>query len=368
MSDQSKLLSTFEHQILPLKNKMVMAPMTRSRATADHIPTDIMSVYYEQRAGAGLIITEGTAPSPNGVGYPRIPGIYNPDQIEGWKKVVEKVHAKGGKIFIQLMHTGRVSHPENMPKDAQVVAPSAIAPESTKMYVDGKGELSIPTPKAMTKQDIEQAINDYVLAAQNAIEAGFDGVELHAANGYLIEQFLNPSANQRTDRYGGSVENRNNFAIEVTEAVAKTIGKEKVGIRLSPNGTFNDVGPFDEQAEAFDQLSQKLNDIGLIYIHLVNHKAMGSTPLPDDIRNKIRENFKGILILSGGYDYESANKDLENNLGDLVAFGRPYLANPDLPERFAAGSDLNQPNYDTMYTPGTEGYIDYPMMSTTEAI
>ena len=357
-----KLLSPLKSSI-ELKNKIVMAPMTRSRASQDHIPTDIMATYYGQRSGAGLIITEGTAPSENGIGYARIPGIYNAAQTAAWQKVTAAVHENGGKIFVQLMHTGRVSHPKNMPEHAIIVAPSPIAPEDTKMYVDGEGELEIPEPKEMTLDDISLAVSEYVSAAENAIKAGFDGVELHAANGYLLEQFINTGANKRTDQYGGSHENRARIVLEIAEKTIKAIGAEKVGIRLSPNGAFNGVGPFEGQKETFDYLAEKLNDLELVYVHLVNHESMGALPLPDDIRESIREKFNGLLILSGGYDKESAEADLQENKGDLIAFGRPYVANPDLVERFEKDAELQEPNQDLLYTPGKEGYIDYPTLS-----
>jgi len=358
----SSLLTALKSTQLSTKNRVVMAPMTRSRSTADHVPTDIMAKYYGDRADAGLIITEGTAPSPNGVGYPRIPGIYNAAQTEAWKPVTAAVHAKGGKIFLQLMHTGRVGHPGNQPEGSVIQAPSAIQPATTKMYVDGQGELELPTPKEMTLEDIVHAQEEFVQAAKNAIEAGFDGVELHAANGYLLEQFINTHSNQRTDKYGGSAENRSRMVLETAQKVVAAIGAQKVGIRLSPNGAFNDVGPFEGQEETFAHLAQELNKLELAYVHLVNHAAMGAPALPDAIRENIRAQFKGVLILSGGYDAARANADLDANLGDLVAFGRPFLANPDLVTRIEKGAELNEPRFDTFYTPGEEGYNDYPTL------
>ena len=352
---------------ISLKNRVVMAPMTRSRSTSDHIPeSELMATYYRQRAGAGLLITEGTAPSANGVGYARIPGIYNDAQVEAWKPVTAAVHEEGSKIFMQLMHTGRVSHPDNMPEGAVIMSASAIVPANTQMYVDGKGMLAIPAPKEMSAADIENTIEEYVTASQNAINAGFDGIELHAANGYLLEQFISPSANQRTDEYGGTAENRSRFVLEVTRRVVEAIGKDKVGIRLSPNGAFNDIAPFAEQKETFDHLAEKLNELDILYIHLVNHGSMGAPALPDDIRDSIREKFKGLLILSGGYDNERAEKDLAENNGDLVAFGRPLLTTPDLIERWKTGAPLNEPKMDFFYTPGPEGYTDYPTLESTK--
>ena len=237
MSDNNSIL--FESYPLGnqlLKNRTVMSPMTRCRATADHIPTEIMATYYAQRAGAGLIITEGTAPSANGTGYARILGAYNDPQIIGWKKVTDAVHEKDGKIFLQLMHTGRISHPLNMPEGSEVLAPSPIPAANIKMYTDQKGELALPTPKAMTKDDIDSAIDEFVKSSENAVAAGFDGVELHGANGYLLEQFLFSGSNQRKDEYGGSIENRSRFVLEVARRTTDAIGKDKVGIRLSPFG------------------------------------------------------------------------------------------------------------------------------------
>lgn len=362
MENYKELLSPLNTEHFKLKNKVVMAPLTRSRSTAGHIPTDIMIQYYGERAGAGLIITEGTSPSLNGVGYPRIPGIYSREQVKAWTPVATAVHKNGGKIFMQLMHSGRISHPDNMSDDAVVFAPSAIRPEETKMYVDGKGELPIPEPTAMSLKDIENTIEEYITAAKNAIEAGFDGVEVHSANGYLLDQFLNTGTNKRDDNYGGSVENRCRFTLEVTERVVAALGKEKVGIRLSPNGAMNDLGPFDSQKETFDYLSAKLEEIAPVYIHLVNHESMGAPGLPADIKKNIRDRFSGLLILSGGYDAAKANQDLIDKKGDLVAFGRDFIANPDLVKRFENDASLNEPNPDTFYTPGKEGYIDYPTL------
>ncbi|WP_396596568.1 alkene reductase [Dokdonia sp. R86516] len=334
MKDYKELLSPLKTEHFSLKNKVVMAPLTRSRSTAGHIPTDIMIQYYGERAGAGLIITEGTSPSLNGVGYPRIPGIYSREQVKAWTPVAAAVHKNDGKIFMQLMHSGRISHPDNMSEEAVIFAPSAIRPEETKMYVDGKGELSIPEPTAMTVEDIENTIEEYVTAAKNAIKAGFDGVEVHSANGYLLDQFLNTGTNKRDDHYGGSVENRCRFTLEVTERVIAAIGKEKVGIRLSPNGAMNDLGPFDSQKETFDYLSAKLEELAPVYIHLVNHESMGAPGLPADIQKNIRDRFSGLLILSGGYDAAKANQDLMDNKGDLVAFGRNFYSKPRFSKAF----------------------------------
>ncbi|MBL6445188.1 alkene reductase [Fulvivirga sp. 29W222] len=358
----SQLFSSYQLGNITLKNRVVMAPMTRSRALQDNAPSELNALYYAQRAGAGLIITEGAAPSPNGLGYPRIPGIFNKIQIEGWKLVTDAVHKEGAKIFIQLMHTGRVGHQFNLPEGAEVVGPTA-QPVSGEMYTDSQGPQEHTTPRKMTKEDISQAVEEFARAAKNSIQAGFDGVEIHGANGYLIEQFINPNINDRDDEYGGSVENRSRFVLEVAEAVVKAIGKERTGIRLSPYGVFNDTGAFAEVDETFEYLAEKLNELGLVYIHIVDHSAMGAPEVPAALKEKIRKIFKGAYILSGGYDKERAEDDLKAGKGDLVAFGRPFIANPDFVERMQTGAELSEADQNTFYTPGKEGYIDYPAVN-----
>lgn len=356
----TSLFTPYDLGDLTLKNRVVMAPMTRNRATVGHDVTPIMATYYAQRASAGLIITEGIAPSANGNGYARVPGLYTPAQVEGWKAVTAAVHEKEGKIFAQLMHTGRVSHPTHMEAGAEVVAPSAIAAEG-QIYTDEHGMLDHPTPRAMTKVDIDQTIQEFVTAAQNAITAGFDGVEIHGANGYLVEQFLRPTTNQRTDEYGGSTENYARFAVEVTTAVANAIGANKVGIRLSPYGVFNDT-PYSPDYDAIAlHVAERLNGI-VTYVHLVDHSAMGAPAVAESIVEGIRTAFKGTLILSGGYDANRAETTLEDGKAQLIAFGRPFIANPDLVERMETGADLNQPDFSTFYTPGEKGYTDYPSL------
>ncbi|MBI4649943.1 alkene reductase [Candidatus Desantisbacteria bacterium] len=354
----NKLFSPAILGSITLKNHIVMAPMTRSRAT-QNIPNDLMAKYYTQRSGAGLIITEGTSPSPNGLGYARIPGIFSKEQVEGWKKVTAAVHAKGSKIFVQLMHTGRISHKENMSASALIIAPSAIAAKG-QMWTDKNGMQDQPVPKEMTKDDIIKTKNEFIIAAKNAIEAGFDGIELHSANGYLLDQFLNPGSNQRKDEYGGSIENRCRFIIEVAEAAVKAIGKEKIGIRLSPYGAFNDVKGFEETEAEYSYLAEKLYALGLIYIHLVDHSSMGAPMVEPSTVLKIRKNFKNTLILSGGYDKERAEKDLQSGAGDLISFGKPFISNPDLVLRLEKGITLTPPDMNTFYTPGEHGYTDYP--------
>ena len=363
MSEENNILfESYNLNGISLKNRAVMAPMTRSRATSEHVPTELMAEYYGQRSGAGLIITEGTSPSPNGSGYARIPGIYSDEQTEAWKSITNAAHQGGAKIFLQIMHTGRVSHPLNMEEGAEVLSASATAAENTQMYTDQEGMQPLPLPKEMTQEDIDHVIGEYVTAAKNAVEAGFDGVELHGANGYLIEQFINPSCNQRQDKYGGSAENRARFVLEVAAKVIDAIGSEKVGIRLSPHGAFNDINPFENEEETFVYLAKELKALGITYIHLVDHSAMGTPAVPVELKTTIRDAFGGTIIISGGYDYESAQKDLAEGLGHLVAFGRPFLANPDLLERFQQGAELNAPNFDTFYTPGEAGYTDYPTL------
>jgi len=356
-----KLFDPYKLGQIELKNRIVMAPLTRSRAI-DNIPNQLMATYYSQRAGAGLIITEGTSPSRNGIGYPRIPGMYSDAQIEGWKKVTTEVHQMGGKIFLQLMHCGRVAHPENVPAGGEVLAPSAVALTSTQMYVDGKGELEIPVAKEMELIEVAYTIKEYAQAAKNAIKAGFDGVEVHGANGYLIGQFLNTASNKRTDEYGGSIENRTRFALEVTQEVISAIGADKVGIRLSPYGVMNEMEISDDVVETYQYLTTQLNRINVAYIHLVDHESMGAPTFSKSLKQHIRTIYNGTIILSGGYDKETAERDLQDEIGDLVAFGRPFIANPDLVGRFTENAPLAIPDADTFYTTGEEGYIDYPYM------
>lgn len=346
--------------LLALQNHMVMAPMTRSRAT-NNIPNELMTEYYAQRGSAGLIITEGTSPSPNGLGYPRIPGMFSESQVEGWKRVTDAVHAKGAKMFIQLMHCGRIVHPLNMPPGSRVLAPSAVG-ATGEMFTDKEGMKPHPVPQAMTAEDIMATIAEFAKAAKNAVTAGFDGVELHSANGYLLEQFIRPNTNQRTDGYGGPIENRARFVLEVVEAVIGAIGKDKVGIRLSPFGVFNDMPPYDTMKKDYTYLAQQLNASGLVYIHLVDHSSMGAPPVPDSMKQTFRKEFKRTLIHCGGYDTERAEGDLAAGKCDLIAVGRPFLANPDLVERWKTGTAVNEPDMDTFYTPGPKGYTDYPAM------
>ncbi len=354
----SKLYTQTTLGPLPLQNHLVMAPMTRSRAT-DNIPNALMAQYYAQRATAGLIITEGTSPSPNGLGYPRIPGIFSPAQIEGWKHITGAVHAKGAKMLVQLMHCGRIAHPLNLPAEARVMAPSAVTARG-EMFTDTEGMQPHPIPLAMTDADIRFTIEEFVQASKNAIKAGFDGIELHGANGYLLEQFIRPNTNRRNDGYGDAIENRARFVLEVAEAVIDAVGKDRVGIRLSPFGVFNDMQLYDAMAADYTYLAEQLDALGLLYIHLVDHSSMGAPPVPDAIKATFRKRFKGTLILSGGYDAGRAESDLSAGKCNLIAVGKPFLANPDLVERWKTGAAVNAPDMATFYTPGPKGYTDYP--------
>ncbi len=359
-SSHPRLLSPYTLGNLSLKNRIVMAPMTRSRAIG-YLPNALMVAYYRDRAEAGLIITEGTAPSPNGLGYPRIPGVYTEEQTKGWQAVTDAVHANGGRIFVQLMHTGRIAHPLNMPEGANVVGPSPIAATVTRMYTDQQAMQPLPVPKPITSDEIGATIAEFVHSAQTAIQAGFDGVEIHGANGYLLHQFLSPAANQRTDAYGGAYQNRNRFALEVTQAVADAIGRERVGIRLSPFNTFNDMAVDAQEKEQYAALAAGLKAIGVVYVHLI------SAGIPADALTAMHDAFGGTLILNGGYTADKAETDLNAGQGDLIAFGSSFIANPDLVERIKTGAELNKPDPTTFYTPGAKGYIDYPKLEVSRA-
>lgn len=355
-----KLFSPLQIGTVEVKNRIVMAPMTRCRAIGN-IPNELMAEYYKQRSGAGLIITEGVSPSPNGLGYARIPGIYSTKQVEGWKKTTSAVHNAGGKIFVQFMHTGRISHRLNMPAGAQIIAPSAVK-AAGQMWTDLQKLQDFPVPKEMSAEDFVQTKAQFVAAAKNAVEAGFDGVELHAANGYLLEQFLSPVSNIRKDKYGGSVENRSRFVLEIVAAVADEIGSRKTGIRLSPYGVASDMPLYPEIDATYNYLSDQLNKLGIVYIHIVDHSAMGAPEVPLKIKNLIRNNFKNDIILSGAYNKEKAEKDIQSGLGDLIAFGRPFINNPDLVERLKNNWPLSQDlHMDLFYTADAKGYTDYPV-------
>ena len=345
-----------------LSNRAVMSPLTRSRAVDNNTPNSLMATYYAQRATAGLIITEGTSPSPNGLGYPRIPGLYNDGHVQGWRQVTDAVHARGGKIVVQLMHTGRVGHVANLPAGAEVLGPSAeVCPG--EMWTDSQGSQPHSTSRAMSTDDIEAVVREYALAARLAVAAGFDGVELHAANGYLLEQFLNLNVNQRTDGYGGTAEGRNRLVLEVARAVAHEIGAGRVGIRLSPYGVFNATGGFEGVDQQYLALVKELSALGLMYVHVLDHSALGAPPVPAALKAALRAAFDGPFILAGGYDKAGAERALVEGQADLIAMGRAFLANPDLVERMRGDKPLNEADPSTFYTPGEAGYTDYPALA-----
>jgi N-ethylmaleimide reductase len=344
---------------MPLANRIVMAPLTRSRAI-DNVPNALMAEYYGQRASAGLIVTEGTSPSQNGLGYPRTPGLYSGAHLRGWQQVTHAVHRRGGKIFVQLMHTGRVTAAANLPRGGETVGPTEMVCPG-EMYTDSAGMQPHTQPRAMTERDLHDTVREYVRGAELAIEAGFDGIELHGANGYLIEQFLNANVNTRSDRYGGSAVNRNRFALDVARACVKAIGAGRVGIRLSPFGVFNATGAYPGMEAQYLELATDLSRLGLVYLHLVDHSSMGAPEVPAAFKAQLRRAFNGLFIASGGYDAARAEEDLQAGRADLVAFGRPFIANPDLVARMKGGVPLAQPDPNTFYTPGAEGYTNYPV-------
>ncbi|MFH1811230.1 MAG: alkene reductase [Pseudomonadota bacterium] len=354
-----KLFSSTQLGRLTLSNRTVMAPMTRSRADGN-TPNALMAEYYAQRARAGLLITEGTSPSPNGLGYARIPGIYSEEQVACWKLVTEAVHRQGGHIFVQFMHTGRVGHPLNLPQGGELIAPSAVATPG-QIFTDQQGQQPYPEPRAMTESDLASTRDEFVHAARNAMAAGFDGVELHAANGYLLEQFISPLTNQRSDGHGGSIEKRLRFVLEVTQAVSEAVGGDRVGIRLSPHGANAGMGEYPEIDETYHKLVQELVATGIQYIHVVDHSGMGAPTVPQELKRDLRQTWPRTYIASGGMDREKAQALLDDNAADLVAFGRPFLANPDLVARLQTNQTLNTPDFKTFYTPGPAGYTDYPL-------
>ncbi len=340
-----------------LKNRTVMAPLTRNRAGAGNVPQVSNVEYYAQRASAGLIISEATQISPQGVGYPWTPGIHSPDQIEGWKKVTKAVHQRGGRIFLQLWHVGRISHPSLQPNGALPVAPSAIKPDGDAFTYHGPQPFV--TPRPLETREITGIVEQYRRAAGNALDAEFDGVEVHAANGYLLDQFLRDGSNHRTDSYGGPVANRARLLLEVADAVMGVWGAERVGVRISPVGSFNSMG--DSQPHVtFDYVADQLNRYGFAYLHVVEPE-----PGQDFDVRRLRQTFEGTYIANGGYDFDRATSALATGDTDLVAFGRLFLANPDLPERFAIRAPLNQPDQSTFYGGDERGYTDYPFLSNS---
>ena len=343
-----------------LPNRMAMAPMTRNRAGEGNVPQPLNAEYYAQRAGAGLIISEASQVSPQGVGYPATPGIHSAEQVAGWKLVTDAVHAKGGRIFLQLWHVGRISHPSLQPNGALPVAPSAIKPAGEAVTYQGMQPYQ--TPRALELAELAGIVEQYRSGAKNALAAGFDGVEIHGANGYLLDQFLRDGSNHRTDAYGGSVENRARLMLEVTEAVCGVWGANRVGIRISPLQPFNDMRDSNPEA-TFSYAVEQHNRFGLAYLHIteMGKESPGAAGPAFDL-GKLRRIWKGLYMTNGGYDLARANAALAKDEADMVAFGVPFLANPDLPVRFAKGAPLNAPDPATFYGGSEKGYIDYPFL------
>jgi N-ethylmaleimide reductase len=356
MSSKEKLLSLLITPSITLRNRVVMAPMSRRRSE-NGIPGNSVPVYYGQRAGAGLIIAENTAVAANGVGYLHAPGIYNTAQQAAWKKVVEEVHARNGKIFIQLVHTGRIGHPLNQEGAAPLVAPSAV---TAAEIIRTPGGIHLPAtqPEALSTEGAQAMIKAHIQAAITAIEAGFDGVEIHGAHGFLPEQFLHPHTNQRTDQYGGSIANRSRFLLEIMQGVAAAIGKERTGVRLSPFAILNDLPAYEEEEATHQYITDALREMDILYIHLSSQ----SSSIPRSYIQDVRKRFHNLLILAGDYTAVSAEAALQEGLADLIAFGRPFISNPDLVERFRHNVPLALANKETFYEGGEKGYIDYPEM------
>lgn len=349
---------------LTLSNRIVMAPLTRNRAAAGNVPTALMAEYYAQRATAGLIVAEATQVVPEGQGYQDTPGIHSAEQVAGWKRVTDAVHAKGGKIFLQLWHVGRVSHVDLQPGGQAPVAPSAIRAK-TKTFVGGTF-VDVSEPRALHLDELPAIVEGYRKGAANAIAAGFDGVEIHGANGYLLDQFLRDGINQRTDAYGGSIENRARLLLEVTEAIVKEIGAERTGIRLSPVTPANDAVDSNPQP-LFNYVVEQLDRLGLVYIHVIEGSTGGARDnLPFDY-GALRSRYRGAWIVNNGYDRAMAENAVANGRGDLIAFGRPFISNPDLVERLRSDAPLAELNRATLYGGGAGGYTDYPALSAVAA-
>jgi N-ethylmaleimide reductase len=359
MNKPTNLFEPFKLGPISLPNRLVMAPLTRNRAVEGLVPSPLAVEYYGQRASAGLLITEASQISQQGQGYQDTPGIYSREQVAGWRKVTERVHERGGRIFIQLWHVGRVSHTSLQPNGGAPVAPSAIRAKG-KTFVGG-AFTEISEPRALALDEIPGIIESFRRGAANAVAAGFDGVEIHGANGYLLDQFARDSSNQRTDAYGGSIENRARLMLEVSKAVAAEAGAERTGIRISPVTPANDVSDSNPQP-LFDHIVDHLNALKLVYIHVIE----GATGGPRDIApfdyGSLRKRFKGAYVANNGYDIELANKVLSENAADLIAFGKPFISNPDLVERLKGGAPLNAPDKATFYGGGAKGYTDYPAL------
>ncbi len=358
---QADLFSPLQVGSYQLQNRVLMAPMTRCRADAGGVPNAMMAEYYAQRASAGLIITECTQISPTGVSFPNTPGIHSPEQIAGWKQVTQAVHDKGGRIFLQIWHTGRASHPDAIPGGVQPVGPSAIAAKGT-IYTS-KGLQPYATPRALSVEEIHEIVGQFAQAAKNAIEAGFDGVELHGANGYLVDEFIRDGSNQRTDEYGGSVNNRARFVVEITQALIAAVGPERVGVRLSPSGTYNDMRDSNARA-TFGYVVKALGELKPAYLHITEGNEGDVRHGADSIPvSYFRPLFDGVLITNGGFTREKGDRYIGAGDADAIAFGTSFLANPDLPQRLLVGAAQNTPDPNTFYASGPKGYIDYPALA-----
>jgi N-ethylmaleimide reductase len=355
----SKLFEPYRLGAVTLSNRTVMAPLTRNRALAGLVPNPLAAEYYGQRASAGLLITEASQISQQGQGYQDTPGIYSKEQIAGWRKVTDRVHSEGGHIYLQLWHVGRISHTDLQPDNGKPVAPSAIRAKG-KTFVGGTFA-DVSEPRALELAEIPGIIDSFRQGAANAIAAGFDGVEIHGANGYLLDQFAKDGTNKRTDAYGGSIENRAKLMLEVSKAVVAEVGAERTGIRLSPVTPANDISDSNPQP-LFDHITDQLNALKLVYIHVIE----GATGGPRDIAPfdyaSLRNRFKGTYIANNGYTLELANKVLAANEADLIAFGKPFISNPDLVERLKKGAPLTEPDKATFYGGGAKGYTDYPFL------
>ncbi len=364
MSKPSKLFEPYKLGPIMLPNRLVMAPLTRNRAAQGLVPGPLAADYYGQRASAGLLITEASQVSQQGQGYQDTPGIYSKEQVAGWRKITDRVHARGGRIFIQLWHVGRISHISLQPNGGKPVAPSAIRAKG-KTFVGGVFT-EISEPRALELSEIPGIIDSFKRGAANAVAAGFDGVEIHGANGYLLDQFAKDGANKRTDAYGGSIENRARLMLEVAKAVSAEVGAERTGIRISPVTPANDISDSNPQP-LFDHIVDRLNALKLVYIHVIE----GATGGPRDIAPfdyaSLRKRFEGAYIANNGYDFELAEKVLSANQADLIAFGKLFIANPDLVERLKRGAPLNAPDKSTFYGGGAKGYTDYPTLEAVGA-
>jgi N-ethylmaleimide reductase len=360
MSTSSKLFEPYKLGPITLPNRLVMAPLTRNRAVAGLVPSPLAVEYYGQRASAGLLITEASQISQQGQGYQDTPGIYSREQVAGWRKVTDRVHERGGRIFIQLWHVGRISHTSLQPNGGAPVAPSAI-PAKAKTFVNNSFA-DVSAPRALTLEEIPDIIEGFKRGTANALEAGFDGVEIHGANGYLLDQFAKDGANKRTDAYGGSIENRARLMLEVSKVVSAEAGSERTGIRISPVTPANDISDSNPQP-LFDYIVDHLNALKLVYLHVIE----GATGGPRDIvpfdYASLRKRFSGAYMANNGYDFELANKVLAAGEADLIAFGKLFISNPDLVERFKRGAPLNAPDKATFYGGGAKGYTDYPTLS-----